>query len=690
MESFTAISFAPLLPAPLIWALAALGLIAVGYGLARRARGAFFRLIPLAALIAVLVNPQSVTERRDPQNDIALVVIDHTLSQSLTGREGEAEAAAASLGAGLAAQPGLETRVIRVDGRAEDRQGGREDAGTALMTATRDALADVPRERRAGVVLITDGQVHDAGAAFDAGTPVHALLTGPRAQTDRLLLVGEAPGFGLVGRPLSLPVTIEDPTLAEGTPVTLTLRRDGGAPEERVVPANRAVTLSLPVDHAGANVVEMAVATRENEASVLNNRVALSINGVRDRLRVLLISGQPHAGERIWRSLLKADPGVDLVHFTILRPPNKEDFTPLSELALIAFPTQELFEEKLGDFDLVIFDRYAQRGLMPESYLANVARYVERGGAVLLAVGPEYTQSMGIADSALASVLPAIPTGEIRQERFLPRLSALGIRHPVTADLPQGGERPTWGPWLRQVVLDSPRGATLMTGDGGLPLLTLDRVGEGRVALLASDTIWLWSKGWEGGGPQAELLRRLAHWLMKEPELEEEALRARIEDDKLAVSARSLGPLPGLVEVTGPDGATRVWPLTATTPGRAEAAPPAPLPGVYTATTADGRRALAVSGPPNPLETTRVTPTADILAPIAKASGGGVHWLENGLPSLRRVGAGQSASGSDWIGLRANGGHVVTGVTLTPLLPVPLALALILGGLVLAWGREGR
>ena len=79
-----------------------------------------------------------------------------------------------------------------------------------------------------------------------------------------------------------------------------------------------------------------------------------------------------------------------------------------------------------------------------------------------------------------------------------------------------------------------------MEGPDGRPLLVLDREGEGRVALLASDQAWLWGRGYEGGGPQLELLRRLAHWLMKEPELEEEALSATAEGQTLTITRRSL------------------------------------------------------------------------------------------------------------------------------------------------------
>ena len=136
----------------------------------------------------------------------------------------------------------------------------------------------------------------------------------------------------------------------------------------------------------------MAVAPLDGEIALQNNRTVIATEGIRDRLQVLLVSGEPHPGERTWRNLLKADASVDLVHFTILRPPEKQDGTPVKELSLIAFPTRELFVEKLSEFDLVIFDRYERRGILPTVYLNNVVDYVRAGGAVLVASGPDYAR----------------------------------------------------------------------------------------------------------------------------------------------------------------------------------------------------------------------------------------------------------------------------------------------------------
>ncbi len=687
MDTFTGIIFSPALPWGLLAALAAAGLLIGGYGVLRRARGAVVRLIPLAALVLALANPQWVTEKRDPLTDVAVIAVDDTLSQQLGGRRGEADAALESLLQATAPMGDLETRVVRIDGGAA--------GGTRVADTLREAFADVPRERRAGAVLITDGQIHDADAIRDMGAPVHALLTGDPEAEDRVLLIDGAPGFGLVGKAVSVTVTAEDPAMRPGEPVVLTIDRNDGRPRTLTLPANTPTAIALDLSHAGDNVFALSLPDRDGELSPVNNRAAVSVNGVRDRLRVLLISGQPHAGERTWRNLLKADPSVDLIHFTILRPPRKEDLTPLSELALIAFPIQELFEEKLEDFDLIVFDRYSRRGLVADAYLSNIARYVENGGALMLSVGPEITEPFSLAQSALSDVLPGRPTGEVRTGAFRPALTAVGQRHPVTAGLPGAGDDSgtpaSWGRWIRQVVMEGSRGAVVMRDATAQPLLTLDRVGDGRVALLSSDTIWLWAKGWDGGGPQGELMRRVAHWLMKEPELEEEALRARVDDDRLTVTGRSLDAPPDRVTVTAPDGSTTPLALGTQGAGLTGGSMPAALPGIYRVETPDGGLGtLAVAGPPNPLETTRLVPTEAALAPVAEDSGGGLFHLTDGLPNLRRPGPGQGTAGDSWLGLRRNGGHVVTGVTMTPVLPLPLAISLIVGGFALAWWREGR
>ncbi|MCO6420009.1 hypothetical protein JYK14_28200 [Siccirubricoccus sp. KC 17139] len=695
VQALSGIDFAPIIPAWLLVALAAVALIALVPALFRSARGGLLRALTFALLLLALANPRLVEETRETRPDIGVLLVDRSDSARIGGRAAQIEAARQAIEARAGRLPDLEMRTVEVP------EGGNQ--GTRLFTALERALADIPRARLAGVIALTDGQVHDVPVTAPLEAPFHALLPGRPGEVDRRLRIIEAPGFGIVGRAVELRVAVEDLGAAAGAPANLTIRRDGAAPRTESVPTGREHRITIPIERGGPTVVELSAEARPGEVSELNNRAVVTITGVRDRLRVLLVSGEPHAGERTWRRLLKADPGVDLVHFTILRPPEKDDLTPLNELALIAFPVRELFQVKLREFDLVIFDRFANRGILPPAYLRNIADYVRGGGALLLSVGPEFTGPTSLAATPLGAVLPARPAAgpgqsAVAEGAFRPRVTALGARHPVTEGLTGANPTPeaeaSWGRWYRSLHADQRDGVAVMEAAGGAPLLILDRVAEGRVALLLSDHIWLWSRGHDGGGPQAELLRRAAHWLMREPELEEEDLTARIEAGRLRVERRSVEPgPPPEITVTAPDGSTRRVPLEPGAGGHATASLPAEQPGVWQVT--DGSRsAFAAAAAANPPEVADLRADPAKLAPILAATGGAARWLGAGaeptLPELRRVGPGRDAAGTGWIGLRRNGDHTVTGIAALPLLPPWLALPLTLGLAVLAWRREGR
>jgi len=691
------LAFAPLIPWRMIAVLAGVAMLIVAVGAWRRARGLYWRGAAIAILLAILVNPALVEEKRTPQRDVAIVVLDESPSQQIGDRAAVSEAALAAVRARLAEDHDLDVRVVR----AGKPQPGAGDDGTRLFTALSRELAEVPRQRLAGVVMITDGEVHDipAGdpktAAAQFGAPLHVLLSGHPGEGDRRLVVKQSPSFGLVGKEAPLTVRVEDlpekPDAAE-TEARLTWRKDGGAAHTQLVPVGRDVPLSIPIDHGGPNVLELEVEPGPQELTLINNRAAVVVNGVRDRLKVLLVSGEPHAGERVWRNILKSDPSVDLVHFTILRPPEKQDGTPIRELSLIAFPIRELFDVKLDEFDLIIFDRYSRRGVIPQAYIQNVVNYVRNGGAFLEATGPSFGTPMSLFRTPLGEILPTEPTGNVEEEGFKPALTDQGWRHPVTDDLPGAGEpggTPNWGRWFRQIDAHVHHGTTLMTGDRGEPLLVLDRAGKGRVAQLLSDQMWLWARGFEGGGPQAELLRRLAYWLMKEPDLEENDLRASIDGDRLVVTRQSLEPENKPVTVTAPDGSTSTLALTAEHGGRSTGTLAVNQMGLYRVTD-DTRTALAAAGPLNPIEYADVRATPDKLAPLVTASGGGAYWIADGVPEIRRVASGRATAGHGWLGLRENDDYVVAGFTETPLLPGIAALLLAVGALIVAWRREGR
>ncbi|MBL0931656.1 MAG: hypothetical protein IBJ15_16255 [Alphaproteobacteria bacterium] len=694
------IAFAPLIPA---WALALLALIAVpvvGYALFAKARGAAWRLAALAGLLLALANPLAVIEQRQSLPDVALVVVDESASMRIGERAERAERAANALRDRLGRERDMEVRVVRAGA------GGVGTDGTRLFDSIERAVADVPRGRIAGVAVVTDGQVHDApkGIAeeiqrLNLPGPIHTLLAGNRNEIDRRLVIDEAPAFAIVAKQQFLTIRVE-----EGEPprpgaarqmARVEIKRDGVPFRTVQAPVGEATQVEFQIDKPGTTIFELEVEPGPRELTLENNRQVVVVNGVRDRMRVLLVTGEPHSGERTWRNLLKSDPAVDLVHFTILRPPEAQDFTPVSELSLIAFPIRELFEVKLREFDLVIFDRYRRRDVLAQIYLDNIVRYVRGGGALLIAVGPNFSSPNSLFNSPLGQIMPGIPTGQTFEQSYLPGLSPVGRRHPVTADLPGGaGTPPEWGRWFRHVDTEPRRGQVLMNGVGERPLLLLDRVGEGRVAQMMSDNIWLWARGYDGGGPHAELLRRVAHWLMKEPELEENDLKARVRGNRVEVERRAIDPVSTPVRVQGPDDFSAELRLTDSRGGRQTAVFVAEKPGLYRLT--DGERStLAAVGAVNPTETADVRTTDKLMRAAAEASGGQIAWLQDGAPELRRVRPGRDMGGQisatrHWIGFRANGDYVVAGVAQTPLMPGLLTFLAALTLLLIAWRREGR
>ncbi len=685
-----ALSFAPHVPDLVLWLLIAAAVLITAYAFFRRARGAWARGLAFTILLAALANPLIVRETRQPLSDVVALVVDHTQSMDVHGRKAQADKAAAAIKAQLRKLPGLVVRETTV----ETRNTG-EDNGTQLFAALDNALADVPPERVAGAIAITDGEVHDAPAPgqMRLHAPLQVLIAGRHNERDRKLTVISAARFAIVGRDAQIELEVDDlGSPAQGS-ADIDVRVDGVERGSQTVPIGQRTTISVPITHGGENVIELAAAPGPHELTLQNNRAVVTVNGVRDRLRVLLVSGEPHAGERVWRSLLKSDPSVDLVHFTILRPPDKQDATPVDELSLIVFPTRQLFVEKLDQFDLVIFDRYRERGILPLAYFENIARYVENGGALLVSAGPEFASDQSIYRTPLASVLPAQPTGQVVTGGFRPVVTPTGLAHPVTHDLPGANTAtapPSWGRWFRLIGANKVSGETVMSGPGDQPLLVLDRVGKGRVAEFLSDQAWLWARGYEGGGPDAELLRRLAHWLMKEPELEEERLSASITNGTIAIERHTMAKTARPVTITTPSGKTQTVTLNQTEPGIWRATAKADELGLYRLT--DGvLTAVAAAGPLNPKEVADMRATDAILAPLARASGGSVHWLaDGGVPDVRRVPPESLAWGTNWIGLRDNGAYRVTSVEQQALLPPWLALILLLGAVLLAWRLEGR
>jgi hypothetical protein len=690
------IEFIPFVPWPVLWGLAALGAVLLALLFWRSRRGAIFRLVSYTLLLLAIANPHLKQEEREPLNNVVAVVVDESQSQAIAGRTARTEQVRRDLEERLKAFSNLDTRWVRSTSTAADS----ERDGTMLFTDLAQALADVPPDRLAGVLMITDGEVHDvpaaaAGLGFDA--PVHALLTGKQGEFDRRLQVLSAPRFGIVGSSQDIEVKVTDTAAAgSGGAVKLTVTHQGQPPVTQSVRAGDKVAIPVDINHAGPNIVEIEAEPAQGEITTVNNRAVLTVEGVRENLRVLLVSGEPHAGERTWRNMLKSDAAVDLVHFTILRPPEKQDGTPINQLSLIAFPTRELFQEKLDQFDLIIFDRYQRRGVLPLLYLENVARYVEKGGAVLVSAGDDYASPLSLFRTPLGQVLPAVPSGRVVEEPFKPKLSELGEKHPVTSDLPgAGGDEPSWGRWFRVVEADPRDAEVLMKGAQGKPLLVIGERGQGRVALLLSDHTWLWARGYDGGGPYTDLLRRLAHWLMKEPDLEEETLKATSRGQTISIERRSIKDEVEKVTVTAPSGKEEVVTLDKGERGLWRKAVNATEQGVYRISSGALANVVTV-GNANARELSAVTATGEVLSPILEETGGGVFWLGRDeaeaakLPRLVMLRGGQVMHGDDWLGLHRRDAYHVKGVRLFPLFAGFIALGLLLGFLAATWFREGH
>lgn len=683
------IAFTPLVPALVLWiALAAIVVIAALL-LLSRARGAAVRVTALALILLALANPSFTREDREPLSSVAAVVIDKSPSQNFGTRNQETAKAQEALVDSLKKIKGLEVRVV------EAGQADGETDGTKLFGALSSALSDVPVERVAGAFLITDGRVHDIPAnatALGFQAPVHALITGRKDERDRRIAISAAPRFGIVGQTQTITYRLDDQGVT-GERAKIVVRRDGEVINERTLASGQTANIEIDIKHAGPNIVEIEASPLENELTLVNNRAVVAIDGVRDKLRVLLVSGEPHSGERTWRNLLKSDASIDLVHFTILRPPEKQDGTPINELSLIAFPTRELFQQHINEFQLIIFDRYARQGVLPIAYFDNIARYVRAGGAVLVSAGPDYASTTSIWRTPLDSVLPAEPVG-VTEKPFYAHLSDAGKRHPVTRGLEgSASEPPHWARFFRTVETRNAITPPVMTGADGKPLLLLSRFGEGRVALLLSDHIWLWARGYEGGGPHLDLLRRMTHWLVKQPDLDEEALRMKIQGHDLLVQRQTMADSVTPVTVTSPSGVTRELTLSATDPGTWTSTVPANELGLWQAT--DGTlKALINVGPTNPKEFSEVTSTTEMLKPLAQATGGDARRVVDGssidLPRIVPVRASGIFRGDGWMGVKMRDASVVKGVGVLPMFAGLIGLLLLLGAFAATWLREGR
>ncbi|MCZ2328724.1 glutamine amidotransferase [Bartonella sp. F02] len=623
------LSFQPLLPTFWLLALGGFSVFFIIISLITRRRGALLRLIALASLLLALLNPMITKEQREPVKSIVGIVIDHSESQTFGTRGDDNDKAQTYLANELVHYPQFEPRFIEAGKLANNRY----TSSTNLFQTLKQAIADVPPSRYAGTILVTDGQVHDTPSESDLSNqaPINALITGRQNEFDRQVKFVSPPRFALINKPQMLSILVEDTgKRPESIPeqANITVSMNGEEIGQYSVTPGVIFQTEITLSHAEKNIIQVTTDTHEGELSFNNNHAITIIEGIRENLRVLLISGAPYNGERTWRDLLKSDLNTDLIHFTILRPPEKADNTPVNQLSLVVFPTTKLFVEEISNFDLIILDGYQHSNVLPLIYYDYITQYVQKGGALLMVTGPEFTGEHSLAKTPLISVLPALPNGAIIQKPFRPTLTKEGQRHPVTRDLETSTHPASqWGRWLRQIVIHhTGESTTLMKGANEQPLLLLSRIGKGRVGMLLSDESWLWARGFEGGGPYAALYRRISHWLMKEPALEEENLSATSDHRRLTIRQQTLKDHPEPVEIIFPSGKHENITLSKEKEGIFVATINTDETGLFTIRNRNQTIFFPLGGLDN-LEFSDLISTEEKLMPISKRTGGHITRL---------------------------------------------------------------
>ncbi|MGH1403486.1 MAG: hypothetical protein ACRBDL_04530 [Alphaproteobacteria bacterium] len=691
----TSLHFAPFLEPLWLSVICVFGLGLLVFSVLAYKRSILPRGLCFTVFMIILLNPSLLKEEREYIKDVATIVVDRSHSQNMGKREERTNNALAYLRQTIDVSQQFEIRVI------EAPQGNDIQNRTDLFSALDQNLSDIPQSRRAGVIFITDGQIHDVPKderLYTRYGPVHAFLSGEKKEKDRQLKILNAPAYGLVGKDVTVSFLVEDTKNINQKYAEVTVTFHDGSKRHMSVPVNTEQSINLPLEHPSQNIISLETNAVKDELTRANNKSALIINGVRDRLKVLLVSGVPHSGERTWRDLLTSDPGVDLVHFTILREPQKRDYTPDSELSLIAFPFRELFEIKLYDFDLIIFDRYKVNNILPSRYFDNIARYVEEGGAFLAATGPNFATKRSIYRTSLKNILPGKPNETVEERPYTPTLTNLGGQHPVSQSIIWNNKTvtpnttPEWGKWLRYIDVDVENGDILMNGPNSRPLLILDRVGEGRVAQLSSDHIWLWSRGYDGGGPHSELLRRIVHWLMKEPELDESSLNVHVHKNTITIKKQIYKQnTDETIAMTTPEGEQSLLTLKPDNYGTVSHKVRADQLGIYTFSDTNGGRKFAIIGELDPPELRGIKTTDEKLSPLIEETSGATIWLSDVKhPTFKSYASANRYGGSDWFALKRNQDYNVTSVKNITLLPEWVSMLLLLSALIGLWWFEGR
>lgn len=688
----------PLLPYGVIGGLGGAALLLGAYAGRRRMKIAVPYVLACGTAVTLLLNPEIVTEKHEKISTEVIVAIDKSASQtSIRDRAATTTAMQAELMRVLDGLGNLNIRIVEIDS-------AKGADGTELFSAF-NGLSDLNPQHVGAVIALTDGQIKDIPLAspFAKRAPIHGLISGVEGEKDRVARIELSPRFGLVGEEQTLRVIVEDlgAGVTLGKPVTLTIKGEGDDARTIEAITGQPVEIKVKVGHVGPNIVSIEAEGLEGELTPANNRIVASIQGIQEAVNVLLVSGTINASGVPLRDMFKSDADSNLVHVSIMRLPADFDDTPSDQLALTPFPLKTV-GDSLNKFDMIVFDHYPNMNIIPPRYLAGIASHVKDGGAVLVLSGSEFAGRQSLVKSALGEILPVRPTGNILESEAAPRASALGQRHPVLRGLPgmnaRADQEPSWGPWVHAVEATRHAGVSVLETPGGNPLLVLDRVGKGRVAVLLSDSLTLWKMGYQGGGPYTDLLRRVSHWLMKNPHLEEESLRLQALESgkKIMVERRTMAEAVDPITIVAPDGETRTIELTLKEPGVWVAEITTGKSGIYQARQEGSQMLVAYThlGPENEREMEQVISTKEILEPLSALTGGTISRMLDAqgkivLPNVQFLTEDAEKADAGRIGIREVKETILRGLDKDALIPGWLGALLIAGLAAYGWTREG-
>lgn len=573
----------PQIPHEIFWGLFALTCAVSGASFYRKIPGTTLRSGAAAAVFAALANPQAIDEEKRVLPRVIPVFMDE--SASLGSRGSYVKETFSLLESQLSALGPVTLRQVSF---GNDEMSASKP-GTHLAQTMQMTLNTIPEDEMGAVFIVSDGIVADINniAGKNINAPVHALIVGEEGEEDFYLDVISAPSIGIVGEEQNIEFSVVDGKSSDLHTATasVSIFYNGQKVRTNTIPVNDPQNIVLSEIYPdglqlGPNLIDIHIEGIETganrtpeEVSYENNRITIITEGISDRENWLLFTGEPGPGTRLWRNMLTSGASNRLLHFSYLRPLDKEDMTPLRDLATTVLPVVEVFEQKLSEQDVVIFDNYTFNGVIPASYFTHLNRYVEEGGSLIIVGADTLTSPASIAKTTLSEIMPLLPLEDalVYTNGFVPAVTEDGLRHRITGDIVESSPPETWGPWymLAQTVA-RPEATVLLEDGAGTPLLAIQTVGKGRVAMLGSNQATVWAAGHKGGGPAVDLYENLAGWLIRNPKFDDENLRLVEKGGQIAVELRTMKDTVDPVRITKPSGETF------------DVLPELSTPGVYT------------------------------------------------------------------------------------------------------------